>query len=230
MFITVCHLHLHDFLFYASREMGRLYETEKYLHNYGLTYALGLTKAPYANLAQVPHYADDLEGVNEQGIYVTPASPLHYSYAFHTFKLANVAYYAFTPQISSNRVVFGRAKELAPESSFVFFVLSEQEVKLPEWIRLGKWMAKAHVQVIQRGRAQEKQGPFHAPGALNPLDLTLLPDTCNIVPMAPASLITNVYCTGSYYELSSDEKRREAGIRLPAGMRYRPTGSHQLSA
>ncbi len=56
MFITVCHLHLHDFLFYASREMGRLYETEKYLHNYGLTYALGLTKAPYANLVQTPRY------------------------------------------------------------------------------------------------------------------------------------------------------------------------------
>ncbi len=42
MFVTICHLKLHDYLFYASREMGRLYETEKYLHNYGLTYALGL--------------------------------------------------------------------------------------------------------------------------------------------------------------------------------------------
>ncbi len=230
MFITVCHLHLHDFLFYASREMGRLYETEKYLHNYGLTYALGLAKAPYANLAQVPHYADDLEGVNEQGIYVTPASPLHYSYAFHTFKLANVAYYNFTPQISSNRVVFGRAKELAPESSFVFFVLSGQKVGLPAWIRLGKWMAKARVQIIQQGRAQEKRGTFQASGALNPLDLALLPDTCNIVPMAPASLITNVYCTGSYYEISLDERRRGSEIRLPAEMRYRPTGNRQLSA
>src|SRR5229473_841941 len=97
MLITVCRLHLHDFLFYASREMGRLYETEKYLHNYGLTYALGLTKTPYTNLAQVPRYAEELNTLNEQGIYVTPAHPLRYTFAFHTFKMANVNYYSFTP-------------------------------------------------------------------------------------------------------------------------------------
>src|SRR5947208_8705677 len=99
MFITVCHLYLHDYLFYASREMGRLYETEKYLHNYGLTYALGLAKAPYTNLAQVPRYQEDLNKVNEQGVYVTPAYPLRYSFAFSTFKMANVTYYNFTLQL-----------------------------------------------------------------------------------------------------------------------------------
>ena len=230
MFITVCHLHLHDFLFYASREMGRLYETEKYLHNYGLTYALGLAKAPYANLVQTPRYSEDLNAVNEQGVYVTPAYPLRYAFAFHTFKMANVEYYNFTPQVSSNRVVFGRAKELAPESSFAFFVLSERDVTLPRWIRLGKWMAKARVEIVQQGRAQEKQGTFRADGALNPLDLILMPDTCNIVAMAPASLITSVYCTGSYYELAPEEKRRLPSVSLPVGMRYRPERSQRLSA
>ncbi|TMC24607.1 MAG: type I-D CRISPR-associated protein Cas5/Csc1, partial [Chloroflexi bacterium] len=112
MFITVCHLTLHDFLFYASREMGRLYETEKYLHNYGLTYALGLVKSPFSNVAQVPRYQEDLSVLNQQGVYVTPAHPLHYSFAFNTFKMANVNYYNFTPQISTNQAVFGRAKEL----------------------------------------------------------------------------------------------------------------------
>ncbi len=195
MFITVCHLHLHDFLFYASREMGRLYETEKYLHNYGLTYALG-----------------------------------HYAFAFHTFKMANVEYYNFTPQVSSNRVVFGRAKELAPESRFEFFVLSESEIQLPRWIRLGKWMAKARVQVVRRGKAQEKQGTFVVTGALNPLDLALVPNTCNIISMAPVSLITNVYCTGSYYELVPEEQQRGPGVCLPAGMRYRPERGQRKSA
>ena len=131
MFITICHLKLHDYLYYASREMGRLYETEKYLHNYGLTYALGLAKAPYTSLTQIPRYPEDLNKVNELGVYVTPACPLHYAFAFSTFKMANVNYYNFTPQISSNQVVFGRAKELAPESTFEFFVLSEHEVNLP---------------------------------------------------------------------------------------------------
>src|SRR5712691_5780209 len=220
MFVTVYHLELHDFLFYASRELGRLYETEKYLHNYGLTYALGLVKSPYTNLAQVPRYQEDLSLLNEQGVYVTPGHPLRYSFSFSTFKMANVNYYNFTPQISSNQVVFGRAKELAPESTFEFFILSEHEVRLPHWIRLGKWMAKALVEVKAHGNAQLRQGSYRAAGALNPLDVSLTIENCSIVAMAPASLITNVYATGSYYEFADGEGR--SPIRLPANMAYQP--------
>ncbi len=217
MLITVCHLTLHDYLFYASREVGRLYETEKYLHNYGLTYALGLVKSPFRNLAQVPHYQEDLDVMNQQGVYVTPAHPLRCTFAFHTFKMANVNYYNFTPQMSSNQVVFGRAKELVPESSFEFFVLSEHDVKLPSWIRLGKWMAKGHLEVKAKVQAQVKEGSFRARGALNPLDIGTIPENCNIVAMAPASLLTNAYCSGSYYEIVDSEAHK---IHLPVGMRY----------
>jgi len=227
MQITVCRLELHDFLFYASREMGRLYETERYLHNYGLTYALGLARTPYAGLSHVPHYWEDLHHLNEENIYVTPAFPLRYTFAFHTFKMANTSYYGFTPQVSSNQVVFGRAKELSPESCFTFFVLSERETRLPRWIRLGKWMAKARIDIVTQGSAQMKQGSYQATGALNPLDLTGLPETCNIVAMAPASLITNVSAIGSYYELSLDEG--DTRVRLPAGMSYQPADSRSKS-
>ena len=219
MFVTVCHLELHDYLFYASREMGRLYETEKYLHNYGLTYALGLVKAPYANLAQVPRYAEDLAEMNTQGLYVTPAYPLQYSFAFHTFKMANVNYYNFTPQVSTNQVVFGRAKELAPQSTFEFFVLSEKLLTLPRWIRLGKWMTKAHVEIVAHDQVQSKNGSYHASGVLNPLDLAHMPDNCNIVAMAPESLITNVTATGEHYEYNYNGGK----IRLPIDMHYQPT-------
>ncbi len=230
MFITVCHLTLHDYLFYASREMGRLYETEKYLHNYGLTYALGLAKSPYTNLAQVPRYSEDLDGMNKQGVYVTPAHPLRYTFSFSTFKMANVNYYNFTPQISSNQVVFGRSKELAPESTFEFFVLSDKEVTLPHWVRLGKWMSKARVDIKAQGVARTRQGTFRADGALNPLDLSLLPENCNIVAMAPASLITNVFCTGSYYEFDYDEGSHARTVRLPVEMSYRPGRNARLFA
>lgn len=223
MQVIVCQLELHDFLFYASREMGRLYETERYLHNYGLTYALGLARAPYAGSSHTPHYAEELHSLNEEGVYVTPASPLRYTFAFHTFKMANTSYYSFTPQISSNQVVFGRAKELSPESCFAFFVLSEHEIRLPRWIRLGKWMAKARVDVVTWGVARIQQGNYQATGVLNPLDLPGLPENCNIVAMAPASLITNVTTTGHYYEFRLDGQ--EKFVRLPAGMSYQPAGS-----
>lgn len=35
-----CLLTLHDNVFFATREMGILYETEKYLHNWALSFAL----------------------------------------------------------------------------------------------------------------------------------------------------------------------------------------------
>ena len=56
--IAWCHMTLHDNLYYASHEFGRFYETEKYLHNYGLTYALGLIQpAPvYFSGSQEPRY------------------------------------------------------------------------------------------------------------------------------------------------------------------------------
>jgi CRISPR-associated protein Csc1 len=40
-------------------------------------------------------------------------------------------------------MTIGRAQELAPESEFEFFVLSAEPIRLPRWIRLGKWMSKA---------------------------------------------------------------------------------------
>ena len=113
MYILTCELTLHDNLFYASREMGRHYETERYLHNYGLSYALGaaleLTR-PYFNNSQVPTYQEDLRPLAERGIYVTPARPLDYSFQFNTFKLGDPAYYSIAEQETRNRVVYGRAK------------------------------------------------------------------------------------------------------------------------
>lgn len=228
MIITACQLTLHDYLFYASREMGRLYETEKYLHNYGLTYALGLAKSSYASPNQAPHYREDLEILNEQGVYVTPAHPIpgSYSFAFHTFKMANVNYYNFTPRISNNQVIFGRAKELAPGSTFEFFILSEREITPPRWIRLGKWMAKASVEVLFQGHAGRKQGNYEVEGALNPLDLNSSPVSCNIIAMAPASLVASATFSGEYYELKyHGGTQKDNGTCLPAGMSYQPVRS-----
>jgi len=40
MHIQRCTLTLQESVYYATREMGTLYETGNYLHNYALTYAL----------------------------------------------------------------------------------------------------------------------------------------------------------------------------------------------
>ncbi len=84
--IAVYRLTLHENLFFATREIGRLYETGRYLHNYALSYALGLAVAPYHSPDATPRYADDLAALNAAGIYVTPARPLGVEFELVTFK------------------------------------------------------------------------------------------------------------------------------------------------
>lgn len=213
-YIARCHMTLHDNLYYASHEFGRFYETEKYLHNYGLTYALGLVQpAPaYFNGSQEPHYQEELHPERVGSYYVTPAYPLRVDFAFITFKMATVPYYSLTPKENRNRVVFGRAKELAPGSTFEFFVFCEDKKLLPRWIRLGKWMAKAEITHkwytvgSEEARAVELKQPQLVACPINPLDISQSRlSSFDIIVMPPASLLTNSRVTGPCCKLSADE-------------------------
>lgn len=214
MIVSRCLLVLHDFTYYATREMGRLYETGKYLHNYGLTFALGLAKANYFNSGQVPMYEAQLTPLNKLEIYVTPAHPMTHDFMFHTFKMASVPYYSFTPRETVNKVLYGRAKELAPESTFEFLVISPRRPNLPRWIRLGKWMSKARVEIIEATEVNEKSGkPFASVCVLNPLDISGQLLAFDLISMPPVSLVVNARIAGPYYELPD-------GAKIPAGMKY----------
>lgn len=220
MHIKICRIQLHENLFYATREIGRLYETGRYLHNYGLTYALGLAAAPYFNRTAIPRYAEDLALLNERHIYVTPARPVAVDYELNTFKYADNRYRVKMTPGSRNTPSFGRAKELAVGSVFEFAIISESGWEVPHWIRLGKWMSKAAVsEIVTQESPPVCNGEFTASLPINPLDLsersTLL--TYDLISMPPVSLLDNARCTGSYYRL-------EQGICLPAGLAYRFSG------
>ena len=219
MNITRCRLTLHDTLFYATREMGTLYETERYIHDYALSYALFnsfIIRVPYFCASYRPNYAGDLGKLNEVGIYVTPARPLIWDYVLATWKMAQVTYYRKPERFGGKNypVNIGRAKELGPGSTFEFFVLSRELVSLPRWIRLGKWMSKAEVEILstQIGKVHSAGKQFTAACPLNPLDMPLQASSFDLISMPPVSLINNARLTGAYYEID--------GVRLPVGMRY----------
>ncbi len=212
MNIYRCRLVLHDALFYATREIGRLYETGRYLHNYALTYAFGLVQSPWFHAEQVPHYASDLDALADQ-VYVTPAEPLAVSFQLATFKYGEELLHVEMQQAERNTPSFGRAKELAPESVLQCYVLSGQPITLPRWIRLGKWHSKTLVEG-ERIEAKERSGDYVAACALNPLDVpTGVLRAFDIISMPPSSLVANAHCTGDYYALDN-------GRGLPAGLRY----------
>lgn len=213
MVISRCRLTLHESLFYATREVGRLYQTERYLHNYALSYACGLVQSPWFHQEQVPHYADDLSPLNGQ-VYVTPASPLMVSFRLATFKYGEEILHVEMEQSSRNTPSFGRAKEVAPESTFQFYVLSAQPLTLPRWVRLGKWHSKTLLE-MEQVEFRERNGGYVAACPLNPLDVPPgIFQAFDIISMPPSSLVVNARGSGDYYEI-------EPGVGIPAGMEYR---------
>ena len=215
-YIARCQLTLHDNLYYASHELGRFYETEKYLHNYGLTYALGLVRpAPaYFNGSQVPRYQTELTPARLGSYYVTPAHPIRVDFSFVTFKMATVPYYAKSEPESGNRILYGRAKEIAPESYFEFFVFADEQGQLPHWIRLGKWMAKAELKYKWYEIGKEKSlAQRHEPSTVQIVDCPLNPldikrnrlYAYDVITMPPVSLLSNVSVNGPCCKLGSDE-------------------------
>jgi CRISPR-associated protein Csc1 len=226
-----CTIELHDSLYYATREIGRLYETEPILHNYGLCYALGLIDSDryytrvteehsynYFCPEQIPKYQEHLTPLNQQGIYITPARAINYASVLNTWKYANNNYHVEMEKTQKNIPSFGRTKEIAPESQFECFIVSDRPLNLPRWIRLGKWMSKAEVKIELLQFKLNRENNFICSHPLNPLDIMFANqvfsyDTIN---MPPVSLIRNVRMTGEYY---SFEGLKE--LQLPARMQYR---------
>lgn len=212
MHVYSCRLTLHEPLFYATRELGRLYEAGRYVHNYALTYAFGLAVSPWFHREQVPHYAEDLLPLRDR-IYVTPAAPEQAGFQLATFKYGEEILHVEMTQAERNTPSFGRAKELAPESSFRCYVLSTAPLTLPRWVRLGKWHSKTLVEMAELEVA-ERNGDYSAACPLNPLDVPPgVMRAFDIISMPPASLVANARCGGPHYALPG-------GQGLPIGMAY----------
>ena len=219
--ILCCDLELHDSLYFATREIGRLYETERVIHNYALCYALGLTTGNYFTRQQTPNYREDLSSLKERGIYVTPARGLAVDFSLNTWKYASNHYHVMMEKAQTNTPTFGRVKEISAESRFQFYVISRNDdCKPPRWIRLGKWMSKASLTVSRRiNDPKITTGEFRVRHPLNPLDMppSCEISLCDLINMPPVSLVDNAHVRGEHFalELSTQEK-----LYLPARMAF----------
>ncbi len=212
-----CRLTFHENLFYATREVGRLYETGRYLHNYALTYALGFAQTSYFHRKQIPNYQIELEPLNEQGIYVTPARGVDISYDLVTFKYANNAYRVKMKPGSRNTPSFGRAKEIAVGSVFEFGVLSSKPLNFPRWVRMGLWQSKALLTVSEAAELETKLFSQQQAGyPLNPLDTPGQFQVFDLISMPPSSLLENPVLETEWWQAKIGQKE----WWLPANMRY----------
>ena len=154
-------LTLMEHTYFASREIGIYYESEPLIGNYALAYALGWCAAPY-NWSGPPRYKEDLGPLNARGMYVTPGtfSADELRYALSQFNAQSDSYYFRFDQNAistdpdpkkakpANFPQSGKIRMLGLGSRATFFVINLQggELRLPSYIRLGKFNSKARVQ------------------------------------------------------------------------------------
>ncbi len=230
-------LTLMEHTYFASREVGTLYESEPLVGNYALTYAMSFCAAPY-NWSGPPRYKQDLNPLNEQGTYVTPATfkPGKLRYVFSQFNAQTDSYYFRFDQnaISTNpgkrakATNFpqnGKIRMLGLGSQATFYVLATQELsaRLPSYIRLGKFQSKARVEWEQlsvvNGQPEESDRTIEF--LLNAVDLpqSLVANlyAFSVYNIYPAPLLSRCRLRASFWQgLTKDGQK----VFLPAGMRY----------
>lgn len=232
MHIYECKLTLHENTFFSSREINNFYQTEALIGNYALSYAFRFVNAPYDNTRIM--YKEHLQGLNEQGIYITPAKALGKTkFAISQFNATSETYWsrveqnAITTDVlakvgkakkarAANLPQIGFIKMLGINSVFRCYILSETPLNLPSYIRLGKFMSKAKVEVeaFQLQASTDKKS-YTSHTLLNPVDLPdeVQLDIYDLYSIHPVPLIDNARIESNVYQI--DEEKL-----LPVGMRY----------
>ena len=95
------------------------------------------------------------------------------------------------------------------------YVLAREPATAPRYIRLGKFLSKARVQVREVKAEPVDHERASVPFLLNPADLP--PETelgvFDLISVPPTPLVRNAHLSGAFYRLPG-------GTLLPAGMRF----------
>jgi len=226
-------LELLDYVFYATVERGKVYETGAFIHNYALVYALGLAQSDtytYAKLKQEPHYVEELTPLNGY-IYITPGAPLQIAHRLVQWNTTREGYVFPGKERSLGYPDWGFARMLRPGCRFVFYlVVYDPKVPpnappllglltgKPTRIRLGKFLGKARLRTEAASAIVKKRGSFETDVFLNWRDLQDDPIVCDIVATSlPTRLLSRAYFKDSaYYEANFSDKV----VRLPVGISF----------
>lgn len=237
MYLYRADLTLMEHTYFASREVGTLYESEPLIGNYALTYAMSFCAAPY-NWSGPPRYKQDLGPLNEEGIYVTPATfhPGQLRYVFSQFNAQTDSYYfrfdqnaiSTDPSRKARAMNFpqnGKIRMLGLGSVATYYVLAGQDIssRLPAYIRLGKFHSKARLQweqlslVEQQPRESERSVDFFLNAVDLPPSLVAHLRAFSVYNINPAPLLSHCRLLAPFWQGKANDGRQ---VFLPAGMRY----------
>ena len=195
MHLYRCDLILHDYLFFATTERGKIAETGSFVHNYALTYALGWARSPWRSEQQEPHYPEELAAAwQAEAAYVTPATLLRGSYVINQYNTMPETYQLGKGQ-SIGYPDWGFVKCLRPAAHLRFYVVSRDLKTFPRYIRLGKFIAKTELQRPKHARQIERAtGDCIANVLLAWDDLSIKPTVFDLMANAlPTRLINHAH-------------------------------------
>jgi len=218
---------------FTSREVGRLADTEPYILNTALYYALDLASGRYVDTSYEPTYIEDTSDVTD--VYVSPAAPVPETapnYVTTTYnatsdEYAEVNYSAQDdPNAKQNLPSYGRRRSLAHGTPLRFFVISrglsvgELDERLPQYVRLGKKRGKARLD-IERRSARRQSGQFRLNHPIGAYDHPRPPEG-NVITksMKPTPLVLQGDYTGEYISIDRGDDDQ---IRFPAGLTFLAT-------
>ena len=218
---------------FTSREVGRLADTEPYLLNTALYYALGLASGRYVDTSYEPTYVEDTAGITD--IYVSPGAPVSDTapnYVTTTYNATRDEYAEVNhsaqddPNAKQNLPSYGRRRSLAHGTVLRFFIIpsdrSADDLKdrLPQYVRLGKKRGKARLD-IQKRTATRQSGEFRLTHPIGAYDYPEPPEG-NIITksMKPTPLILQGEYSGEYISIDRGEQDR---VRFPVGLTFLAT-------
>ena len=106
-----------------------------------------------------------------------------------------------------NRPQHGRMRLLAIGNRAVAYVLSRQPWSIPRYVRLGKFMSKARVDVAEVSYQEEERTDQVVPFLLNPADLPaeMPPRSFDLVSVPPTPLVRHALLSGRFYRLADGD-------------------------
>jgi CRISPR-associated protein Csc1 len=217
-------------VFFASRELSDTYYTEGVIGNYALAYALGWARSPYRLTSQEsgrPRYIEDLTPLHSE-CYILPAWSAQGSPTFR-FERFNALSDAYWYAMTNNRVATaredvvrvrngekpntfrpsnfpqtGRLRMIERNNRFHTIVFGDRE--LPNYIRLGKFMGKVRVDILQELSVEALPEGEHTSQAYFstadlPADLDFL--AFDLISMPPTSLVKNLRFRGAAWQVGN---------------------------
>lgn len=221
-------IHTQGEVWFASREVGRLADTESYLLNTALYYALGFAAGRYVDRKFEPTYIEDTETVADE-VYVSPAAPVgqirdesartHYITSTYNTSDDNYATLNLSaqedPDAKRNLPSYGRRRALGHDNLFRFYLIPKRadaetvSDRLPQYVRLGKKRGKARIE-SRIVPAEMRSGAFQLGHPISAYDSDQTPTGDLITKrMRPTPLLVQGDYSGSYIAIRVDDGREE---------------------